>query len=101
MPKLQVIDGKKPKKHHALVYGLRLYADADVQRVEGGTVVQADGRESRVTLHLLEGSREQIRARLLDSIDAFFDIYGEDEQEKPPAPRLVPVSGARDDEPGC
>ena len=101
MPKLQVIDGKKPKKHHALVYGLRLYADADVQRIEGGTVVQADGRESRVTLHLLEGSREQIRERLLDSIDAFFDIYGEDEQEKPPAPRLVPVSGARDDEPGC
>lgn len=101
MPKLQVIDGKKPKKNHALVYGLRLYADADVQRVEGGTVVQAGGRESRVTLHLLEGSREQIRARLLDSIDAFFDIYGEEEQEKPPAPRLVPVSGARDDEPGC
>lgn len=101
MPTLQVIDGKKPKKHYALVYGLRLYADADVQRIEGGTVVQADGRESRVTLHLLEGSREQIRARLLDSIDAFFDIYGEEEQEKPPPPRLVPVSGARDDEPGC
>ncbi len=101
MPTLQVIDGKKPKKNYALVYGLRLYADADVQRIEGGTVVQADGRESRVTLHLLEGSREQIRARLLDSIDAFFDIYGEEEQEKPPSPRLVPVSGARDDEPGC
>lgn len=100
MPTLQVIDGNKPKGY-ALVYGLRLYADADVQRVEGGTVIQADGRESRVTLHLLEGSREQIRARLLESIDAFFDIFGEDERATPPSPRLVSVSTSRDDEPGC
>lgn len=100
MPTLQVIDGNKPKGY-TLVYGLRLYADADVQRVEGGTVVQADGRESRVTLHLLEGSREQIRARLLESIDAFFDIFGEEERTTPPSPRLVSVSTTRDDEPGC
>jgi hypothetical protein len=30
-----------------------------------------------VTLHLLEGSREQIEAQLRQSIDAFFDFFPE------------------------
>jgi len=33
-----------------------------------------NGREEHVTLHLLEGSKEEIEAQLKQSIDAFFDI---------------------------
>ena len=79
MAKLQVIPGNKGKeKTYSLVYGLRLYPDGDLQRVERGKVTHQDGQESGVTLHLLEGTREQIKAQLLESIDAFFDIYSDD-----------------------
>jgi hypothetical protein len=36
-----------------------------------------DGRESRVTMHLIEGSKEQIEQTLQQSIEAFFDLYPE------------------------
>ena len=79
MAKLQVIAGNKGReKTYSLVYGLRLYSDGDLQRVERGKVTHQDGQESGVTLHLLEGTREQIKAQLLGSIDAFFDIYSDD-----------------------
>ncbi len=79
MAKLQVIPGNKGKeKTYSLVYGLRLYLDADLQHAERGKVTHQDGQESGVTLHLLEGTREQIKAQLLESIDAFFDIYSDD-----------------------
>ena len=45
--------------------------------MKDGQTLERDGSESRVTLHLIEGTREQIRAQLLASIDAFFDIYGD------------------------
>ena len=61
-----------------MIYGLRLYPEGEVQKVERGAVIHQDGQESGVTLHLLEGTREQIKAQLLESIDAFFDIYGDD-----------------------
>jgi len=78
--KLQIIAGNKGKeKTYSLIYGLRLYPEGEVQQVERGTVTHQDGQESRVTLHLLEGTREQIKAQLLESIDAFFDIYSDDD----------------------
>ena len=78
MAKLQVIAGNKGReKTYSLVYGLRLYSDGDLQRVERGKVTHQDGQESGVTLHLLEGTREQIKTQLLESIDAFFDIYSD------------------------
>ena len=79
MAKLRVIPGNKGKeKTYSLVYGLRLYLDVDLQRVERGKVTHQDGQESGVTLHLVEGTREQIKAQLLESIDAFFDIFSDD-----------------------
>lgn len=36
-----------------------------------------NGNEAHVTMHILEGSREQIEAQLRMSIDAFFDFYPE------------------------
>jgi hypothetical protein len=36
-----------------------------------------DGTTGRVTMHLIEGTRAQIRRQLMHSIDAFFELLGE------------------------
>ncbi|HEV8717914.1 MAG TPA: hypothetical protein VGX03_34495 [Candidatus Binatia bacterium] len=99
MAKLRSIAGGKGKeKTFALIYGLRLYPVGEVARVSAGETVLRDGTSSQVPLHLLEGTREQIRAQLLASIDAFFDIYSAD---------AVALSARADlqnsgvEEPGC
>jgi hypothetical protein len=61
----------------ALVYGLRLLPAEEVAGVGEGSVELKNGNTARVTLHLLEGSREQIEAQLRQSIDAFFDFFPE------------------------
>lgn len=69
MAKLTAIPGGKGKeKTYTLVYGLRLYSGDDITQVEAG----------EVPLHIIEGTRDQIRAQLLTSIDAFFDIHTDD-----------------------
>ena len=81
MAKLKAIPGGKKKgKNFSLVYGLRLYPVGEVVGIEGGQVMHGDSSRSNVTLHLIEGTREQIRVQLLESIEAFFDIYGDDEK---------------------
>ena len=57
-----------------LIYGLRLVPEGEVQRVEDARLELASGREGRVTMHVLEGSREEIERQLRLSIDAFFDF---------------------------
>jgi hypothetical protein len=79
MAKLRAIPGGKSKEKLSLVYGLRLHPAGEVTRVNEGEVTLRDGSRSFVPLHLIEGTREQIRAQLLASIDAFFDIYSDDE----------------------
>ena len=105
MAKLQIISGKKRKeKTYALIYGLRLYPEGEVQQVERGTVTHQDGQESGVTLHLLEGTREQIKAQLLESIDAFFDIYSDDNVSITRSTHLQDQAlqqGAAEEETGC
>jgi hypothetical protein len=79
MARLRAISGGKGKeKTFSLVYGLRLCTVGTVSQVEEGKILHGDGGESWVPLHLIEGTREQIRTQLLASIDAFFDIYGGD-----------------------
>ena len=99
MAKLRAITGGKGKeKTFALIYGVRLYPAGEVLQVTEREAVLRDGTTSRVPLHLIEGTREQIRARLLASLDAFFDIYGDDSVE------LTAPSGLQSDgieEPGC
>ena len=82
MAKLRAITGGKGKeKPFALIYGLRLYSTGEVTRVGEGKAILRDGASSQVPLHLIEGTRDQIRAQLLASIDAFFDIYSDDSVE--------------------
>lgn len=61
----------------SLVYGLRLLPEGELEEIGTGSIKLKNGREVHVTLHLLEGSKEEIEAQLKESIDAFFDIYPE------------------------
>jgi hypothetical protein len=60
-----------------LVYGMRLLPADEVAAVGEAPVTLKNGNEAHVTMHVLEGSREQIEAQLRMSIDAFFDFYPE------------------------
>jgi len=60
-----------------LVYGMRLLPADELVGVQEGTIRLQNGREAHVTLHVLEGSKEEIQAQLNQSIEAFFDIYPE------------------------
>ncbi|MCL6566199.1 MAG: allantoinase [Acidobacteriia bacterium] len=61
----------------ALVYGMRLFPAEDLEQVSDATVQLKNGRSGRVTMHLIEGSKEEIQATLLRSIEAFFEMYPE------------------------
>ncbi|MDE1163005.1 MAG: allantoinase [Acidobacteriaceae bacterium] len=60
-----------------LVYGMKLLPAEEVAAVEAAKIELKNGNDSRVTMHVLSGSREQIEAQLRHSIDAFFDFYPE------------------------
>lgn len=60
-----------------LVYGMRLLPADEIEAVEAAPIALKNGNEAQVTMHILEGSREQIEAQLRHSIEAFFDFYPE------------------------
>ena len=61
----------------ALIYGLRLIPEEDLGEVQDATIVLKNGKTARVTMHLIEGTRAQIRRQLMQSIDAFFELLDE------------------------
>jgi len=60
-----------------MVYGLRLLPADEVAKVGEAPIELKNGNEAHVTMHVLEGTREEIEAQLRLSIDAFFDFYPE------------------------
>ena len=60
-----------------LVYGMRLLPSDEIEQVGEAAVKLKNGREARVTLHIVEGSKEDIEKQLRKSIEAFFDLYPE------------------------
>ncbi len=60
-----------------LVYGMRLLPSDEIEEVGEAIVKLKNGREARVTMHILEGSHEQIESQLRQSVDAFFSFYPE------------------------
>jgi ribosomal 50S subunit-associated protein YjgA (DUF615 family) len=60
-----------------LVYGLRLLPEGEVTEIQDATLKLANGHHAHVTMHLIEGSRQEIEAQLKRSLDAFFDFYPE------------------------
>jgi hypothetical protein len=60
-----------------LVYGMRLLPADEVTEVGDATVKLKSGRDAHVTMHVLEGSKEEIEKQLTTSLEAFFDFYPE------------------------
>ncbi len=60
-----------------LVYGMRLLPADEIVEVGEAPVKLKNGREAHVTMHVLEGSKEEIEKQLRTSLEAFFDIYPE------------------------
>jgi hypothetical protein len=60
-----------------LIYGLRLLPEGEVKEIHDATLKLANGREAHVTMHTIEGSRQEIERQLKRSLDAFFDFYPE------------------------
>ena len=60
-----------------MVYGMRLLPADEVAKIGDAPIELKNGNGASVTMHVLEGSREQIEAQLRLSIDAFFDFYPE------------------------
>ena len=42
------------------------------------TVTLPNGSEGTMPVHVINGTADEIKARLLESVDAFFEIYAED-----------------------
>ena len=67
------------KREHTLIYGMRMFADRVLPEGEHDRVpLRQAGEGETLTLHVITGDREEIKRRLIQSVDAFFDIYGED-----------------------
>jgi hypothetical protein len=60
-----------------LIYGLRLLPSEEVAEVGDATLRLKNGRDATVTMHVLEGSKQEIEKQLKSSLDAFFDLYPE------------------------
>jgi len=61
----------------ALIYGMRLLPLDDLGEVKEATVVLKNGKSARITMHLIEGSKEEIERTFHQSIEAFFEMYPE------------------------
>jgi len=73
---LKLVKGASPKL--TLVYGLRLLESDSVAGVEDAKVLVKEGNPVRVTMHLIEGTRAQIKRQLMHSLDAFFELLDEE-----------------------
>ncbi len=60
-----------------LVYGLRLLPSDEIENIGDAPLKLKNGREATVTMHVLEGSKEDIEKQLKTSLEAFFDFYPE------------------------
>jgi hypothetical protein len=60
-----------------LVYGMRLLPTDEVVEVGDASIKLKNGHEARVTMHVLEGSKNDIEKQLKTSLEAFFDFYPE------------------------
>jgi hypothetical protein len=60
-----------------LVYGMRLLPSEDIEEINDAVIKLKHGRTARVSMHILEGSKEDIEKQLRTSVEAFFDMYPE------------------------
>ena len=72
---------KVVRPQYTLCYGMRLDPGTAPEQAHPHVPVKLpDGSEGEMSLHVINGSVQEIRAHLLQSIDAFFEIYGEEKR---------------------
>ena len=72
---------KVVKPQYTLCYGMRLDPGTAPEQAHPHVPVRLpDGSEREMSLHVINGSVQEIRAHLLQSIDAFFEIYGDEKR---------------------
>jgi hypothetical protein len=74
--KLKLVKGAAERS--ALIYGMRIFPPAEVASIDDAQIRLTNGSYGRVTMHLIEGTRAQIRRQLMQSIDAFFEFLDEE-----------------------
>lgn len=63
---------------YTLGYGMRLDKGTAPELAHPHvSITLPDGSEGNMALHVISGTPDEIKARLLDSVDAFFEIYTE------------------------
>ena len=67
--------GAAGAKTFSLVYGIQMLPAHEVDAVHDARLVRTDGTEGPITMHLIEGTKEQIKRMLLESVDAFFELH--------------------------
>jgi hypothetical protein len=75
--------GQKPtltllKSQYTLSYGMRLERGTAPEFAHPHVPVPLpDGSEGAMALHVINGTPEEIKARLLESVDAFFELHAD------------------------
>jgi hypothetical protein len=75
--KLKLVKGAARKA--TLVYGMRVYERDQLASVQDASAQLSDGSTSHISMHVIEGTHAQIRSQLMRSLEAFFDLLGEEE----------------------
>jgi hypothetical protein len=71
---------KLVRPQFSLCYGMRLDKGTGPERSHPHVpVLLPDGTEDSMALHVINGTVEEIKAQLLESVDAFFEIYGQEQ----------------------
>ncbi len=60
-----------------LIYGMRLLPSDEIAEIGDAIIKLKNGREARVTMHVMEGGKDEIERQLRESVDAFFSFYPE------------------------
>lgn len=64
---------------HSLIYSMKLLKNMELEdwHHEHLTMDGPDGHPLNLVVHLISGTKEEIKAQLLQSIDAFFELTEE------------------------
>ncbi|WP_455245902.1 hypothetical protein [Petrachloros mirabilis] len=75
MAHLKLVPSHVPPQY-TLGYGMRLDRGTAPELLHPHVpVTLPDGSKGNMALHVINGTPEEIKAQLQDSVDAFFDIY--------------------------
>jgi len=66
------------KPRYTLSYGMRLDKGTGSELTHPHVpITMPNGLPGSMTLHVMNGTPDEIKARLLESVDAFFEIYAD------------------------